>query len=134
MSWLTDFAEYLEDQGAGTVGTNLFVNRLPDSPAVAAAVYDAGGDPSPHGVDVPWYEHQAEIRVRAASFAAAQTAADTYLSKIDHKQNITMNGSTVVHWIRPITAPAFLEYDKERRAVFLIRVIMHVQRSELYTA
>ena len=134
MAWLNDVAEYLEDQSAVTVGTNCFVGYMPDTPATCVAVYDAGGDYSPHGYSVPWEEHQIEIRVRAASYSAAETLMTTILGHLNHKQALTFNGSLAVQWVKPIAPPALLERDEKRRYVFLGRFVLQSQRSEVFSA
>ena len=131
-TWLKDLCEYLEDQSVGAVGTNIFHGRLPSSPDSAIAAYDAGGSYVPHGAEVPWNEHVAEFRVRAATHAAATTLAGSVITAVNGKAGITLNGSTVIHWMRADSTPALLEYDERRRAVLLVRVTLQVQRSMLY--
>lgn len=44
MTLIEQVATYLQDTlSLGTIGTNIFINRLPDSPAAAIAVIDTGG-------------------------------------------------------------------------------------------
>jgi hypothetical protein len=38
-----EIAEYLEDNAHGTVGTNIFIGYLPDSPTVCRAIFSIGG-------------------------------------------------------------------------------------------
>lgn len=131
-TWLRDTAEYLEDQLVGTVGTNIFMGFMPPTPTACVVLYDAGGTYQPQGIDVPWSEHRLEVRVRAETHAAATTLANSALTALDHKAALTMNSSTVVHWLRPEHPPAILEYDHQRRAIMLIRFTMQVQRNVIY--
>ena len=41
---LDDVATYLQTQGIGTIGTNLFKGSLPDSPDALVALIEVGGD------------------------------------------------------------------------------------------
>jgi hypothetical protein len=134
MAWLNDVAEYLEDQSAVTVGTNCFIGHLPDSPDLAAAVYDAGGSTRPHGFDVPWEEHQLEIRVRGTSYSAASTLMATILGHLNHKQAFSMNSLTTVHWVAPVAPPALLFYDEKDRAVWLGRFVLQTERAVVFSA
>jgi hypothetical protein len=134
MAWLTDLAEYLEDQSVGTVGTSIFIAHMPDSPNAAIAVYDAGGSSRPHGYDVPWEEHSFEIRVRSTGYAAAETLMGTVLSKLDHKQAFAMNTTLNVQWVAPVAPPALLYYDEKDRAVWLGRFVMQTERAAVFSA
>jgi len=131
-TWLVDLCEYLEDQSVGTVGTNIFEGFMPPSPDSCIVCYDAGGNYIPQGVDIPWAEFRAEIRVRAASDAAAQTLADSVITAINHKNDVTMNTSSVVQFIRPDSTPAIFDRDIQRRPIMLIRVTLQVRRTKVY--
>lgn len=131
-TWLTDLAEHLEDRAVGTVGTSIFIGFMPPTPTACVVVYDAGGTSLPHGIDVPWSEYRAEIRVRAASHSAATTLANKVITEIDHKAQVTWNSSTVVQWVRTEGTAALIEYDQQRRAILLIRVVLQAQRSAVY--
>jgi len=132
MSWLVDLTEYLEDQSVGTVGTSIFQGYMPPTPAACVVCYDAGGNYIPQGPDVPWSEFKAEIRVRSTSHSAALTLANLVIAAINHKNDLTMNSTTLARFIRPDSTPTLLEYDVQRRAIMLIRVTMQVQRPMVY--
>lgn len=44
MAFLQDIGEYLEDLGVGTVGTNLFLGEMPESPNSCIALYQYAGE------------------------------------------------------------------------------------------
>ena len=134
MSVLFNLAKFLEAATVGTVGTSIFIGHLPESPNACVAIYDAGGTPRPHGAEQPWAEHVFDFRVRAASYSAAETLALKVYAALDHKQNVLMNNLTTVHWIAPESTFALLEYDQQRRAIFIGRVVAQVLRSNVYTA
>lgn len=131
-TWLKDLTEYLEDQGVAVNGTNMFQDFMPPTPDACVVCYDAGGNYIPQGTAIPWQEVQAEIRVRGANSNAAQTLADSVISKINHKNDITMNSNTVVRFMRPNSTPSLLEKDTQRRCIMLIRLVMQIQRTMVY--
>ena len=132
MSWLDDVQTYLNTALAGYAsGTNLFKNTLPDSPAVAMCIYDAGGNPVPHGANVPWSEHVLEVRNRAASDSAAASAAEAVRALLDFKDTVTM-GSSAVRWIRADSPPYFIERDPKNRVTYMTRYVLQRTRDNSY--
>ncbi len=79
MNALEAVCAYLEDQGVGTAGTDLFAAMMPDSPDTAVCVYDTGGSPpeqtmgpEPWSIDQPSFQ----VIVRAPDYAAARAKAE----------------------------------------------------------
>lgn len=132
-TWLQDVAENLEDDSVGTVGTSIFVGFLPDSPDSAVAVYDAGGAQGPHGHECPWAEYRVEVRVRAATDAAAITLAASVTTSLGWKLKEAWNGSLYVIWCEPDGGDfARLEHDRRGRVIYLGRFVLQARRSGKY--
>lgn len=76
-----DVAVYLDANVAGlTLGTNLFIGRMPDAPDAAVAVGEPPGSPPTMHMGnnpVPIEQPQIQIRVRAASADTSYSAART---------------------------------------------------------
>jgi hypothetical protein len=51
MSIASDIAEWLEDEGVGTVGVNIFVGQLPDEPGPLISLSQYAGRPPPKDWD-----------------------------------------------------------------------------------
>jgi len=87
-SWLREIAEYLQAGGVGTIGSSLFIERLPDAPIAATALYATGGTHAAHGSD-PLHRPTLQILVRRETERAAMQAAKFIFSLLDDKWNVT---------------------------------------------
>lgn len=102
-------ADYLATLGIGTVGTSIFVNKLP---AVdnCIAIFDTGGEPSDtrQGIDYPTIQ----VRVKNTSIATAYKNLMTIYDKIHMLHNITLgNGIHIIDCIARQSAPLVLSTD-----------------------
>lgn len=69
-------ADYLESEGVGTIATNLFINKMPNTPVDSIAVNGTGGSQSiPSGLERPTF--QILIRRKDPAEGAA-TAKEIY--------------------------------------------------------
>lgn len=95
---LDDIAEYLEDEGVGTVGTNIFKSYLPDSVDTGFAILDTGGlMPDP---DVPTKEPTFQIFLRAADYATGRAKLDAIRTALHRIANQTLiTGGTYFYFI-----------------------------------
>ena len=103
-----------------TLGTNLFLGRLPDAPDTCVAVYETMGqapDNTFGGSTAPVMENpRIQVVSRAVAYAdSASLAADifTQLTKVD---NETLT-STTYQRIEPLQTPFALERDDQERMV-----------------
>lgn len=65
---IDDIADYLEDQGVGTVGTNIFVGEQPNDPANCVTVIDTGG--MRPDIDLPTKKPTFQVLVRNTEYSA----------------------------------------------------------------
>lgn len=89
MSYIVnDIADYLEDQGLGTVGTTIFVGYEPDSPANCICIFDTGGvTPS---IDLPTKRPTFQILIRSANYTTGKANLDSIRSLLHNKYNETI--------------------------------------------
>lgn len=112
-----DIAEYLEDQTIGTVGTDIFVGIMPNTPDDCIVIWPYAGQPP----DIIWDGEYPSINVKVRN-----TAQDTGWTKIYsimkalHKLTNTTIESTLYHRIEAMGSPAYLERDQNNRYIFNI--------------
>jgi hypothetical protein len=72
-----DIAEYLEDQGYGTVGTDIFIGWMPDTPTNAIVVTATQGRPPMvlGDLEMPGFQ----VRVRNSAYDSGWTVANNIL-------------------------------------------------------
>lgn len=104
-----------------TLGTNLFLGRLPDSPDTCVALFeDTGGAPlDVYGGDTAPVIEQAGLAVhtRAASYATAQALAVDVMKVLSRVINESLSG-TVYYKVVPRQSPFAFDRDAQDRALF----------------
>jgi len=124
MSILTDVGTYLAAASISTqdltLGTNLFLGRLPEAPDTCVTlVQTAGTEPTDtFGASYPPVENQGlQTLVRAASYATAEALAVDVLKSLAAVENATLT-STLYLKIAAQQSPFALERDTQERMVF----------------
>jgi hypothetical protein len=122
MATLVDIANYLDANVAGlTLGTNLFIGRMPDDPNACVAVYEYGGTRPDNtmGGGAPVLQNPSvQVRVRDTSYASAQTTANLCFVALEAIVDETIN-TTRYNRVTAIQSPFPLERDPEERIVFV---------------
>jgi len=104
-----------------TVGTNLFLGRLPESPDNCVAIYQSGGSaPSDQfGTAAPALDNPAlQIRVRASSYATAEALASDVWGVLVLVANQTLTSTRYLR-LEANQSPFPLERDSQDRVVFV---------------
>jgi len=122
MAALDDIGTYLTLQvGSLTLGTNLFLSRLPDTPDTCVALYEYGGETpvSTMGGDAmpPIEQPRIQINVRSAGYATAHDLAYTCWTALEGILNETLT-ATRYHRVAAIQSPFPLERDSADRVIF----------------
>lgn len=122
---LNDIATYLQANGVGTIGTDIFLGQLPANPDNVTAIFEYAGEPP----DLHWNGEYPglQVLVRNKSYEAGR-------QKIEQAKNILHGVSeTVINnhrylLIRANQSPAFLQRDENNRTIFAcnFRVIKEV--------
>jgi len=104
-----------------TLGTNLFLGRLPDTPDTCVAIYETAGE-SPidvFGADsAPPIENAGVMcHTRAAAYSDCQSLAVDIMKTLSKVINETLT-STYYYKVEPEQSPFGLERDEQERMVF----------------
>lgn len=123
---LADIGSILQSAGVGTVGTDIFLGKLPATPDNCVAVFEYAGEPP----DLHWNGEYPglQILVRNKNY-------DTGRQKIEQVKNILHGmAETVINnhrylLIRANQSPFLLERDENGRAIFVcnFRIIKEVE-------
>lgn len=123
MSLLTDVGTYLNDASISTadltLGTNLFLSTLPDSPDTCVAVIQGGGvEPEDtFGTSHPILEQPSiQTLVRASSYATAESLAVDIFKSLTSVENQTLT-STLYQKITAQQSPFPIEEDERERII-----------------
>jgi len=111
MSAVDDLADYLETAGHGTVGTDIFKDRMPPSPTACTVLYQYGGE-TPEvlcGIEYPLIQ----IKTRGENRDEALTRIYDARDKIHLLHNETINSVNYL-FVQALDSPAFLGYDRQR--------------------
>jgi hypothetical protein len=118
---LADITAYLEDEGVGTQGVNLFYSLMPDQPDSCVAVFEYGGRPPvfEHDSPQPALEYpRVQVLARDPDYDTARSLArDAHLA-LSEVVNMTL-GATRFLRITPLQAPFFLRRDESGRVEFV---------------
>ena len=85
---INDVADYLEDQGGGTVATDLFCGYFPDSPDDCMAVIDTGG--SQPDKDLPTKDPTFQVMIRSSDYPTGRSKLDSVRSLLHQKSNVEL--------------------------------------------
>ena len=104
-----------------TLGTNLFLGRLPESPDTCVAIYETAGT-SPTDVfganTAPPIENAGVMcHTRATSYSSCQSLAVDVMKTLSKVINETLT-STVYYKIEATQSPFALDRDEQERMVF----------------
>lgn len=123
MSLLTDVGTYLAAASISTqdltLGTNLFLGRLPESPDTCVGLVQTSGT-SPtdtFGTSYPPVENQGlQTLIRASSYATAEALAVDVMKSLSSVENETLT-STLYLKIEAQQSPFALDRDSQERLV-----------------
>jgi hypothetical protein len=120
MNWIDDIGQYLEDNGIGTVGTDIFCSGFDEIMENCIALFNHGGDPpfeTASGDCTIWYP-ELGVRVRDVEDATAYDNMKSILKLLNGICNTVM-GSIAVISIEAINSdPVFLGQDDNDRFVY----------------
>ncbi len=107
MSLLIDqLAAYLQVQGEGTVGTNIFKLQRPSSPAACVSIHATGGyPPERYGKRT---HPTIQLIARATTPNGALVKAARVFAKLQDKQNVDLGGGLWALTIEPMSDPAYI--------------------------
>ena len=119
MTMLTEAAGYLVSQAVCTkIGKDLFIEEIPESPALMTALFSYGGEPPEFTHDGPGDDRPSlQVRTRAAKNgnAAGHARALAVHTALNGLSNTALSG-TRWKFVRALQSePIFLGYDEQGR-------------------
>lgn len=129
MTVTSELSAYLEGQGIGTRGTDLFEGRIPDEPIACVGIIEYGGFPPDyiHEQAMVAYERPTvQILVRAATYALGRAKAEAAYKAIGAILNTTLSGTRYLK-ATPLQSPFLLDRDANEAPRFVFN-------TELYKA
>ena len=124
MAFLPELGTYLAANVTDTtltLGTNLFLGRLPETPDTCVALIETAGQSAVDamgGSSLPAYTRpRAQTIVRAAAYSDASSLAEDIYKQFQKIDNESLSG---VYYLRTdgLQSPFYLDRDVQERAIF----------------
>lgn len=113
---LNDLAEYLEDQGIGTVGTDIFIGQLPLTEDDCLAIIYA---PSPvPNKAIPYFEQTVDVWVRFTTYDSGYDKMLSIFNLIHRKENWELDN---FHIYLSFAMGMIDDYDKDAQDRYLFK-------------
>lgn len=111
---IDDIADYLEDQGRGTVGTSIFVGYMPPDINGIAVLDTGGSQPDKY---IPTKEPTFQIFIRSTNYDTGKTLLEAVRSDLHRKANITL-GETFFYFILALSEGGHLGREENGKDIF----------------
>jgi hypothetical protein len=93
---IDDIAQYLVDDGLGTISTDIFISYMPDATDNALSVLDTGGPlPDP---DIPTHSPTFQVFIRAENYTLGKAKLDAVRDAL-HRIGNEQIGGTYFYYI-----------------------------------
>lgn len=128
---LDEIGTYLQTNGIGTLGTDLFTGTLPDVPDNAVALYEYGGvaPVSTLGPGQAKFERpRIQVLARATTYSAARSKIES-IFKLLHGLANTSLSSVRYLLIEAVQSPFFMEKDANNRIKLICNFQIHKELS-----
>lgn len=133
MSLLDDLGDYLTSGSTGVTGTDIFLGRMPDTPAACTSIAETGGMAPEHAMstgpgNAVLERPRVQVLARATTYAAAKTRIKIAEGLLDGLRPRTINGIQY-HFASAVQPPFLLQYDSAERPVLAQNFEIHKARS-----
>lgn len=128
---LDELGAYMQTQGIGTLGTDLFIGQMPDSPDAAVTLYEYGGIAPTHalgGGAARFERPRVQVVARATTYTAARSKIESVYKLLDQVAGVIMSSVRYLR-IEAVQAPMFLERDANSRVVMVCNFQVHKELS-----
>jgi len=114
---LKEIGTFLQSQGIGTLGANLFLGLMPDQPDNCIALFEYAGSPP----DLHWNGEYPglQVRVRDKSYQAGKAKIEQIV-RVLHGLHETVLGGTRYLLVKARGSPEVLMRDENNRIEFFI--------------
>ncbi len=122
---LNDIGTYLQTQGIGTPGTDIFLGLMPDQPDNCVALFEYAGSPP----DLHWNGEYPglQVRIRNKSYAAARIKIEETMKKL-HGLHEQMLSGTRYLLIKARGSPEILKRDSSNRVELFVNFEIMLER------
>lgn len=127
---LDDLGVYLAAQGEGTVGTNIFLGSMPDSPDDLVALIEVGGDPPVDtfgavagNINVEKPQIQVQCRAAQDDYSSARVKAESVYKNLHGLAGATLNGTKYLS-IDAVESPFNIGRDQNGRWLSGFNIIL----------
>lgn len=125
-NFIDALAQYLQDEGYGTVGSGIFKYRMPPTPDNCICVYPAGGPEGLRYIDINYPTLQ--VRVRNVHPASGYNILQSIHNTL-HGLHTTLPGGVIISDTYGIQSqPALTEIDDKQRVHHIIQFSFTVNR------
>ena len=114
---LKEIGTYLQSQGIGTLGADLFLGLMPDQPDNCIVLFEYAGSPP----DLHWNGEYPglQVRVRNKSYAAARTKIEGIYELLHGLHNQILSGTRYL-LIKARGSPEVLKRDNNNRVELFV--------------
>lgn len=125
---LEDIGNYLQANGVGTVGTDIFLGQMPEAPDNCVALFEYAG----YSPDLHWDGERPglQVRVRNKSYAAGRAKAEQIVQKLHGLAEGMLSGTRYL-LIRAEQSPESLGRDANGRNEWVVNFAIIKERSVL---
>lgn len=118
---------YLEEQGVGTKGTDLFYSQMTDSPVNQIVVLATGGaEPDRY---LPTADPTFQILVRNKTYTTGQSKIDAIITALHQKANLELvDSEDYFYYIFLMGEPEHLMKDEKGRHIWSMNFICRIKR------
>ena len=115
---LRGIGAYLQSQGIGTLGANLFLGLMPDQPDDCVALFEYAGSPP----DLHWNGEYPglQVRVRNKSYAAGRAKIEEVVTELHGLHETILNNSTRYLLVKARGSPEVLKRDNNNRVELFV--------------
>lgn len=124
---INEVAEYLEEEGIATKGTDLFISRQSDTPDDQIVVYNTGGlEPDRY---IPTADPTFQILVRNKNYQTGQGKVDSIVTALHQLANSYLEESeTYFYYVFLMNEPSHIGRDDKGRHEWSINFICKIRR------
>ena len=114
---LKEIGTYLQAQGIGTLGADIFLGLMPDQPDDCVALFEYAGSPP----DLHWNGEYPglQVRVRNKSYAAGRAKIEEVVKELHGAHELTLNGTRYL-LIKARGSPEVLKRDNNNRVELFV--------------
>lgn len=114
---LNEIGTYLQSQGTGTLGADLFLGLMPDQPDNCIVLFEYAGSPP----DLHWNGEYPglQVRVRNKSYAAGRAKIGEVVKELHGLHEQVLNGTRYL-LIKARGSPEVLQRDANNRIEFFV--------------